>query len=92
MIRKYYFISKFKRDNIDRLDSQTSVIYRNYDTKIVNKEISKIIPKYIKLDIIYEDNDILVINKPKGLVVHPGAGNHEDTLANALYFKYKDNL
>ena len=47
MIRKYYFISKFKRDNIDRLDSQTSVIYRNYDTKIVNKEILKI-KKYCK--------------------------------------------
>ena len=47
MIRKYYFINKFKRDNIDRLDSQTSVIYRNYDTKIVNKEILKI-KKYCK--------------------------------------------
>ena len=48
MIRKYYFISKFKRDNIDRLDSQTSVIYRNYDTKIVNKEIILKIKKYCK--------------------------------------------
>ena len=48
MIRKYYFINKFKRDNIDRLDSQTSVIYRNYDTKIVNKEIILKIKKYCK--------------------------------------------
>ena len=49
-------------------------------------------PKKIKLDIVYEDNDILVINKPKGMVVHPGAGNYENTLVNALLFKYKKKL
>ena len=54
--------------------------------------ILNIIPKKIKLDIIYEDKDILVINKPKGMVVHPGAGNYENTLVNALLFKYKKNL
>ena len=40
----------------------------------------------------FEDKDILVINKPKGMVVHPGAGNYEKTLVNALLFKYKKNL
>lgn len=49
-------------------------------------------PKKIKLDIVYEDNEILVINKPKGMVVHPGAGNYENTLVNALLFKYKKKL
>ena len=49
-------------------------------------------PKKINLDIIYEDKDLLVINKPKGMVVHPGSGNYEDTLANALAHKYKNNL
>ncbi len=49
-------------------------------------------PKKIKLEIVYEDKDILVINKKKGMVVHPGAGNFENTLANALAFKYKNNL
>jgi len=49
-------------------------------------------PKKIKLNIIYEDNDVLVINKPKGMVVHPGAGNYENTLVNALLFKYKKKL
>ena len=44
------------------------------------------------LDIIYEDKDFLIINKPKGMVVHPGAGNFENTLANALAYKYKNNL
>lgn len=41
-------------------------------------------PENIPLDIIYEDDDVLVINKPAGLVVHPGAGNREHTLVNAL--------
>ena len=59
---------------------------------IVLKSEQKIIPKSIKLDIIFEDKDILVLNKPKGMVVHPGAGNNEDTLVNALLFKYKKNL
>ena len=56
---------------------------------IVEKVESKLIPIKIKLDIIYEDKDILVINKPKGMVVHPGAGNYKNTLANALAYKYK---
>ena len=45
----------------------------------------------IPLDIVYEDDDVIVINKPKGLVVHPGAGNLEHTLANALKF-HSENL
>ena len=40
----------------------------------------------------YEDKDILIVNKPKGMVVHPGAGNKDNTLVNALLFKYKKNL
>ena len=45
----------------------------------------------IALDIVYEDDDIIVINKPKGLVVHPGAGNYHGTMANALKF-HSDSL
>ena len=45
----------------------------------------------IPLDIVYEDDDIIVINKPKGLVVHPGAGNKSGTMANALKF-HSDSL
>ena len=45
----------------------------------------------ISLDIVYEDDDLIVINKPKGLVVHPGAGNLSHTLANALKY-YSDSL
>ena len=59
---------------------------------IFQKNNQDIIPKKIKLDIVFEDEDILILNKPKGMVVHPGAGNNENTLVNALLFKYKKNL
>lgn len=49
-------------------------------------------PQDIPLDIIYEDNDILVVNKQKGLVVHPGNGNPDGTLVNAIMNKCKDSL
>ena len=59
---------------------------------VIKNNNQQILPKKIDLDIIYEDKDILVINKPKGMVVHPGAGNYENTLVNALLYKYKRNL
>ena len=46
----------------------------------------EILPEDIPLDIIYEDPDLLVVNKPAGLVVHPGFGNYTGTLVNALAF------
>ncbi len=49
-------------------------------------------PKDIPLDIVYEDEDVLVINKPKGLVVHPAAGHEDDTLVNGLLFAKADTL
>ncbi len=54
-------------------------------------ETSDLNPENIPLDIVYEDDDLMVVNKPKGLVVHPGAGNTEHTLANALKF-HSDKL
>jgi 23S rRNA pseudouridine1911/1915/1917 synthase len=59
---------------------------------IMEKNEENIVPKKMKLDIVFEDKDILILNKPKGLVVHPGAGNNKNTLVNALLFKYKKNL
>ena len=49
-------------------------------------------PENIPLDVIYEDNDILVINKPKGMVVHPGNGNPDGTLVNAVLAYAKGSL
>ena len=49
-------------------------------------------PQPIPLDIVYEDNDLLVVNKPKGMVVHPAAGNPDNTLVNALLAHCGDSL
>ena len=59
---------------------------------LIEQKVEHLKPKKIELDIIYEDKDLLVINKPKGMVVHPGAGNYENTLVNALIYKYKNGL
>ena len=59
---------------------------------IIKKKTDRIIPKKMDLDIIFEDKDIIVLNKSKGVVVHPGAGNFENTLVNALIYKYKKKL
>ena len=55
------------------------------------KEVD-IVAKEIPLDIVYEDEDLLVINKPKGLVVHPAAGHQDDTLVNGLLYALGDDL
>ena len=62
------------------------------EVSFIEKKNHNLIPEKINLDIIYEDKKVLVINKPKGMVVHPGAGNYKKTLVNALLFKYKNNL
>lgn len=51
----------------------------------------EIIAEDIPLDIVYEDESLLVVNKPPGLVVHPGHGNYHGTLVNALAYHFKDN-
>ena len=67
----------------------------------IDDEISVTIPepkevdiqaKEIPLDIVYEDEDVVVINKPKGLVVHPAAGHQDDTLVNALLYAMGESL
>ncbi|MCR5324771.1 MAG: RluA family pseudouridine synthase [Lachnospiraceae bacterium] len=54
--------------------------------------IPDIEPENIPLDIIYEDNNIIIVNKPKNMVVHPAAGNYSGTLVNALMYHCRDNL
>ena len=60
--------------------------------EIPEPEVRDILPENIPLDIVYEDADLLVVNKPKGMVVHPAAGHFSGTLVNALMFHCKDNL
>ena len=56
------------------------------------REDDSFVAKDIPLDIVYEDSDLLVINKPQGMVVHPAAGHYEGTLVNALLAHCKDEL
>ena len=77
------------------IKSSPSIKIKFKDTILVNiieNKTFSLKPKYIKLNIIFEDRDIIVLNKPKGMVVHPGAGNYENTLVNALLFKYKKKI
>lgn len=65
------------------------------DEIIIQVEPAKavdIVPENIPLDIYYEDSDLLVVNKPKGMVVHPANGNPNGTLVNALMYHCKDSL
>jgi 23S rRNA pseudouridine1911/1915/1917 synthase len=57
---------------------------------IEEKKDSTIKPEEIALDVVYEDDDLAVINKPSGLVVHPAPGNYTHTLANALLARFKN--
>ena len=59
---------------------------------IREKKTDHIKPQKININIVYEDKDIIVVDKPSGVVVHPGAGNKEGTLVNGLIYLYKKNL
>ena len=100
-------MEKFTRSFIKKIIKQKKVKINNkiisspsqkikIDDKILVKSITeksdKLISTKINLDVQFEDKDIIIINKPKGMVVHPGAGNYKDTLANALVYRYKKNL
>ncbi len=93
------YIKKLIKNNLLKVNKNTinspSLKLKKNDhisIELIAKEDQKLVPKKINLNIVFEDKDILIINKQKGLVVHPGAGNYKDTLANALTYKYKKNL
>ena len=71
----------------DKLNVGDAVSYEIPEPKAVD-----IAPKEMPLDIVYEDDYLLVINKPKGLVVHPAAGHQDDTLVNGLLYALGDDL
>ena len=71
----------------DKLNTGDTIEYEIPEAKSVD-----IVPTEMALDIVYEDEDLLVINKPKGLVVHPAAGHQDDTLVNGLMHALGDDL
>ena len=97
-------VTEYSRNKIQKLIEKEvilvndEVISNNYKVEIGDvikilevpiEPLSNLKPSNIKLDIVYEDNDLLVINKKSGMVVHPAPGNYEDTLVNALIGKYE---
>ena len=99
-------LSSYSRSYVQKLISDSLVLVDNKNIKSnyklragdaitiyipVPREL-EVTPENIPLDIIYEDDDIIVINKPKGMVVHPSAGHYTGTLVNALMCHCKDHL
>lgn len=71
--------------------------YKIRENDIISVDIPEPVPleavaENIPLDIVYEDNDVIVVNKPKGMVVHPASGNYTGTLVNALLYHCKGSL
>lgn len=68
-----------------------SYMVRENDVVLVDDELDydiHVLPQDIPLDIVYEDQDLIVLNKPSGMVVHPAPGHYEGTLVNALLYRY----
>ena len=99
-------LTDFSRSYIQKLLSNRAVLIHgkpiksNYKVKegdyiqveIPEPEVLDVQPENIPLDIVYEDTDILIINKPKGMVVHPAAGHYSGTLVNAILYHCQDDL
>ena len=93
------------RENLDNFRNNDILVNESPTTKnfvlsekdIVSVNIPKpkeidILPENIPINIVYEDDDLLIVNKEKGIVVHPAPGNYTGTLVNALLYKCKDSL
>ena len=100
-------IDGFSRNKIQTLITNGNITLENVIIKdqsfLIKKEStllvklpkprpSKLIPKKINLDIFYEDEHLLVLNKRAGIIVHPGAGNYQDTLVNGLLYHCNESL
>ena len=92
------FIQKMIKEDSVRVNGQlVKGSFRLHTEDIVEFVLPKaiepdILPEPVPLDILYEDNDIIVVNKPKGMVVHPAAGHYSGTLVNALMYHCGDRI
>ena len=99
-------MTSYSRSHIQKLLKDQCVQVNNLPVKVNYKlrtgdqikvclpepETLNVEPENIPLDILYEDQNLLVVNKPKGMVVHPAAGHYSGTLVNALMYHCKDQL
>ena len=86
---------KHKLVKINGQDKKSSYILRDGDRiefDVSPEDITKIQPQNIPLDVVFEDENMLVVNKPAGMLTHPTSQERENTLVNALLYKYGDNL
>ncbi len=100
------YIAELTRSAVQGMISKNAVtadgksVSKNYRIKgsericveLPEPEPMEAVPENIPLDIVYEDSDLLVVNKPKGMVVHPAHGNYHGTLVNALLYYCGDSL
>ena len=92
-LKKIIELKKVKINNsIEKSPSKKLRTNDIIEIDLISTEEIKILPTNIKLNVVYEDKDVLIVNKPAGMVVHPGAGNYKNTLVNALIYKYANNL
>lgn len=71
---------KVKTDDLVEIPLEIDTVAQNYD---------QIVPENIPIEVIYEDKDLLVVNKPAGMVIHPATGNGSGTLMNAVHYHFK---
>lgn len=79
-----------KHVNVNGICCDTKKYKVKYNDQVIitvpEPESINVLPEDIPIDVVYEDRDVLVVNKPKGIVVHPGAGNYSGTLVNAILY------
>ena len=92
-IQDFILSGNIKLDDV--IVKNRSLILKNEGNLFVNipkPKNSRLVPKKIDLNILYEDEHLLVLNKKAGLIVHPGAGNYDNTLVNGLLYHCKKSL
>lgn len=96
-LSRSFFQKLIKENHVAVNDVPQKANYRLRADDIITVEIpdaveTPILPEDIPLDILYEDDDVLIVNKPKGMVVHPSAGHASGTLVNAVMYHCHDSL
>ena len=96
-LSRSYLQKLFSEGRVTLNGGQVKVSYRVKQEDLIRiflppKVTPDIEPEEIPLSVLYEDKDVIVINKPKGMVVHPAAGHYSHTLVNALLFHCRGNL